>query len=34
MKLSFWRGALPLFSAAIVDQVVLSATNFLVGILL
>jgi O-antigen/teichoic acid export membrane protein len=34
MKLSFGRSALPLFSAAIVDQVVLSATNFLIGILL
>jgi O-antigen/teichoic acid export membrane protein len=34
MSRSFGRGALPLFSAAIVDQVVLSGTNFLVGILL
>jgi O-antigen/teichoic acid export membrane protein len=34
MSRSFGRGVLPLFSAAIVDQVVLSATNFLVGVLL
>lgn len=34
MNLKFGRGALPLFSAAIVDQVVLSGANFLVGILL
>ncbi len=33
-KLSFGRHALPLFSAAVMDQVVLSGTNFLVGILL
>ena len=34
MNLSFGRLALPLFSSAIMDQVVLSGTNFLVGFLL
>jgi O-antigen/teichoic acid export membrane protein len=34
MSRSFGRGAIPLFSAAIVDQVVLSGTNFVVGLLL
>lgn len=34
MSRSFGRGAIPLFSAAIVDQVVLSGTNFIVGLLL
>jgi O-antigen/teichoic acid export membrane protein len=34
MSPSFGRSAVPLFSAAIADQVVLSGTNFIVGILL
>jgi O-antigen/teichoic acid export membrane protein len=34
MNLSFARGAVPLFSRAIVDQVVLSGANFIVGFVL
>jgi O-antigen/teichoic acid export membrane protein len=34
MNLSFWHRAVRLFSSAIFDQVVLSATNFLVGFVL
>jgi O-antigen/teichoic acid export membrane protein len=34
MNRSFGRGALPLFSAAIADQVLLSGTNFVVGFLI
>jgi len=34
MKSSFWRGSLKLFSSAILDQMVLSGANFVIGIML